>query len=80
MKVYLKEVVYFEVEVSDGTDRSVVTETLKSQIRPQFEKIIKKIKFDNSDRQAFLRITGTPVKIQLITQRQFVMNTAKKDS
>lgn len=78
MKVYLKETVYFEVDVSDGSNRSLVTEMFSKEIRPQFENILKSIKFDDSDRFAFAKLSGTPVKIRLLSQRDFLLSTRSK--
>lgn len=76
MKIFLKEVVYFEIEVSDGTDRQRISEAFSGQIRPQFENLLKSIKFDDSDRAALLKLTGTPAKIRLLSRNQFLKETA----
>lgn len=75
MKIYLKEVVYFEIDVSDGTNRNLVTDTFSREIRPQFEKILKTVRFDDSDRFAFAKLSGTPVKIGLLSRQQFLLQT-----
>lgn len=76
MKIYLKEVVYFEIDVKDGTDRSRITESFSQVISPQFEELLGKLKFDESDEKAFEKLTGNFVKLNLLSKNQFIKKTA----
>lgn len=72
MKIYIKETVYFEIDVKDGTDRSQISEQFSQVISPQFESLLSKLKFDKNDEKAFEQLTGNSVKLSIMSKRQFL--------
>lgn len=79
MKVILKHQFYFELEVKDGSDRNLIAQSFEKELRPQFDQLLSKIKFDDSDRASLYKLTGLDVKIRILSNDQF-KKTVVKDS
>ena len=79
MKVILKHQFYFELEVQDGSDRNLIAQSFEKELRPQFDQLLSKIKFDDSDRASLYKLTGLDVKIRILSNDQF-KKTVLKDS
>jgi hypothetical protein len=78
MIIYLKETLYFRIDVQDGTDRKQVTEEFSNLIQPQFEQILSKIKFSKEDKKHFEALTGNTVDLSILSKRQFLESTGSK--
>lgn len=78
MELFLKQEVYFRIVVDEIADRSVATSAFNEAILPEFEKLVRKIKFDNNDRKAFKKLSGLNCDVSLLTKRDFVRLTARE--
>jgi hypothetical protein len=70
MKLFLKETVYFEISVPDGTDRALVTTEFRDKISPMFRQIVKTIRMDQEDIDILGRRFGYPCSIRCLTERE----------
>jgi len=72
MKIFLKKEVYFEIEIEDGTDRSLVSKAFTNVIDPAFDKLIRKIKFDKTEIENVQGDCGTRVKVRILPKSEFL--------
>lgn len=79
MKLFLKETVYFEVFVPDGSDRALVTNNFRSHISPMFRDILKQIVIDPEDLEFLRREFGDPVNIKILTEREALSSLNRTD-
>lgn len=70
MKMYLKETVYFEISIPDGSDRAEVTTQFREKISPMFRNILKQIVIDPEDIEILQNRFGFPADIKLMTERE----------
>jgi len=70
MKMYLKESVYFEIVIPDGSDRNQVTTAFRNQVSPMFRDLVKNIVIEPDDLESLRRICGPSVSIRVLTERQ----------
>lgn len=70
MKLFLKESVYFEIQVPDGSDRAQITTEFRTNISPMFRQIVKSIVVDPEDVQFLETKFGKPCSIKVLTERE----------
>lgn len=77
MKLFLKEVVYFEITVPDGTNRETVTNVFRTDTEKAFKRLIKNIALDEADLRPYSKLLGDNVSIRLVTEREALNQTAR---
>lgn len=72
MKIFFKKELYFEIEVEDGTDRSLISSAMEELIDPSFEELVRKIKFNKSEISALNHSIGKSVTITVLPKSEFL--------
>lgn len=78
MKLLLKEVVYFEVQTPDGSDRAEVTNVFRKDIEPLFKDLIHSIEIDKPELDSLKKAFGSPVSIRILTEREALSTTSSQ--
>lgn len=72
MKIFFKKEIYFEVEIEDGSDRSLVSSALEELIDPSFEELVRKIKFHKEEISSLNQRIGKQVSISVLPKSEFL--------
>jgi len=72
MKVFFKKELYFEVEIEDGTDRSLISNAMEEIVDPAFEELVRKIKFKKEEINSFNQNMGKKVTIRVLPKSEFL--------
>lgn len=78
MKLLLKEVVYFEVQTPDGSDRAEVTNVFRKDIEPLFKDLIHSIVIDKPELDCLRKVFGSPVSLRILTEREALRTTSSQ--
>lgn len=77
MEISFKQELYIVVQFEDVADRAIITTAVREAIEPEFERIIKKIKLENSDKKAFKKLSGITADIRFVPKREYLEQVSK---
>lgn len=70
MKIFLKQPIYFEITVPDGTDRQQVIRIADDRLKPALRALLKEIKMDEEDLIGFPGIPGDTLNVRIVTETE----------
>lgn len=82
MEFLIKENIYFQIQIPDGTNRQLVSAEFRKEIVPMFRSIVKSIVIDPEDLTSIRKIAGNSADIRILTETEALkrMQTSLKSS